>query len=197
MTLLWAILTAFTTRQWCILLTQKMSSSPHTSFAAISPLLQHCRLGHISHRRIKKAKQLTDLARTDGHVEHCEACRLGKAKKIVSRDPMPKASRIGQIVYVDVQHIKPTAHDGTNYATFILDDYSRMPFARFHMNRGEALDQLIAWCKEFHNATGFYPMFVCKDLECEFNKFNKFAADVGIIVRHSPPRTPDPNGVIE
>ncbi|EED13506.1 hypothetical protein TSTA_097620 [Talaromyces stipitatus ATCC 10500] len=169
----------------------------HTNLAAVSPILQHRRLAHLGHKRTKLAEKLGIVEPSDDQHEFCEACRLGKARQIISRANMPKATKVGGIIYVDVQHIKPTAHDGSNYATFILDDYLRMPEARFHINKDGASKALIDYCKEFHNSAGYWPVLIAKDLGREFNAFNNWAKNLGILLRHSPPRTKEPNGAIE
>lgn len=77
------------------------------AFSAVSAELQHRRLGHASDVIRKGTAYAYDLEITRETVEHCESCGLGKAKRLVSHDPLPKALKAGQIIYVDVQHIKP------------------------------------------------------------------------------------------
>lgn len=169
----------------------------HTALAAVCSTLQHRRLGHVGDARRILTEKNSDLEETGELHDLCEPCRLGKAKRILSRDPLPKAIKVGQIIYIDVQTIKPTAFDGTNYFTCFLDDYSRMPFARFHKTKGEASDVSISFCKEFHNQAGYWPMVIVKDLGREFNRFNKSATEQGMVLRHTAPRTPEPRGAIE
>lgn len=56
------------------------------SLAAVLALLQHQRLAHTgTHRRVRTENH-SDLDYSDRKDYHCEACKLGKAKRIVSRD---------------------------------------------------------------------------------------------------------------
>ncbi|EED12695.1 conserved hypothetical protein [Talaromyces stipitatus ATCC 10500] len=164
---------------------------------AVSPILQHRRLAHLGHKRTKLAEKLGIVEPSDDQHEFYEVCQLDKARQIISRANMPKAMKVGGIIYVDIQHIKPTAHDGSNYATFILNNYSRMLEARFHINKDGASKALIDYCKEFHNSAGCWPVLIAKDLGREFNVFNNWAKNLGILLRHSLPRTKEPNRAIE
>jgi transposase InsO family protein len=169
----------------------------HAALATVSTTLQHRRLAHVGDARRILTEKTSDLEEAGELHDICEPCQLGKAKRLVSRDPLPKAEKVGQILHIDVQAIKPTGFDGTNYFTCFLDDYSRMPFARFHNTKGEASDACIAFCKEFHTKAGYWPTIIVKDLGREFNRFNKFATEQGIELRHTAPRTPEPRGAIE
>lgn len=72
-----------------------------------------------------------------------------------------------------------------------------MPFARFHKTRDQASDAGITFFKEFHNQAGYWPMIIVKDLGREFNRFNRFATEQAMTLRHTAPRTPEPRGAIE
>lgn len=110
---------------------------------------------------------------------------------------MPKASQVGEITYVDVQMIKPIGYKGVRYATFFLDDKTRMPKVAFHIHKDQASDACIKEAKWFHNVTGRYPVLFASDSGRGFSKFNKWAENKGILIRNSAPRTPEPNGAIE
>ncbi|EED11570.1 hypothetical protein TSTA_008660 [Talaromyces stipitatus ATCC 10500] len=152
------------------------------NLSAISAELQHRRLGHASDVIRKGTAQAYDLEAIKEKIKHCESCRLGKSKRIVSHDPLPKALKAGQIVYVDVQHIKPTGFNGYNYFTAFLDDKT-----------------LHDYCTEFKNQTGNWPVIITKDQGREFFRFIKWSKEnqTGIQFRESPARTPEPNGPIE
>ncbi|KAJ5926730.1 hypothetical protein N7516_008503 [Penicillium verrucosum] len=74
--------------------------------ATISAELAHRRLGHAgSYKgRINKDKLGCDVG-----TEHydCEPCGKGKSKRIVSRDQQARATRVGQLLHVDLHPVKP------------------------------------------------------------------------------------------
>jgi hypothetical protein len=169
------------------------------SLSAISAELQHRRLDHASDMIRKGTTQTYNLDDIKEKVKHCESCRLGKSKRLMSHDPLPKALRAGQIIYIDVQHIKPTGFSGYNYFTAFLDDKTRMPDVRFHVTKGEASDKCIDYCTDFKNQAGSWPTLFAKDHGREFFKFINWSKEnqTGIQFRESPARTPEPNRAIE
>lgn len=169
------------------------------AFSAVSGELQHRRLGHASDVIRNGTAHAYDLEIIKEKVEYYEPCRLGKAKRLVSHDPLPKALKAAQIIYIDVQHITPRGFNGYNYLTAFLDDKTRMPNVRFHATEGGASDKCIKYCTEFQYRTGNWPTLVAKDQGREFFKFIKWAKDseTSTQFRESPARTPQPNGPIE
>lgn len=96
--------------------------------ATISAELAHRRLGHAgSYKgRINKDKLGCDVG-----TEHydCEPCGKGKSKRIVSRDQQARATRVGQLLHVDLHPVKPkdlnskTGKVEIEYVMIITDDW--------------------------------------------------------------------------
>jgi hypothetical protein len=168
----------------------------NVQLAAINPMLQHRRLAHAGDARRRHAER-NDVVDRSGPIEHCEACRLGKAKRQVSRDAMPRASKPGEIIHVDVQTIKPIGYNGYNYFALYLDDKTRNMWVRFLKKKGDASQASIEFVKQIKIVTGAYPREWNTDGGKEFLRFNAWIKKEGTETRISPPRTPEPNGPIE
>jgi GAG-pre-integrase domain len=168
--------------------------------AAISPLTLHRRLGHAGVSKIKSMIRKVDIQDIlTGPIEdfHCEACRLAKSKRLVSRDPQPRRSRPGELFYADVQTIKPVGIHGYNYYLILVDDCTRIRFIRLLRSKGDAADELIEFNEGFNLMAGYYIQGWRMDNGSEFSHFVKWAKPKGIRIEPTPPRTPEPNGVPE
>jgi hypothetical protein len=164
--------------------------------AAVSPMLQHRRLAHAGDARRRRAQKNDDVE-PSGPIAHCEACRLGKAKCLVSRDPMPKASKPGEIIHTDVQTIKPTGYGGYKYFVLFLDDKTHNMWVRFIKEKGDAAEASKEFARHIKITTGAYPRQWNTDGGLEFSRFNTWIKKKGTKMRISPPRTSEPNGPVE
>jgi GAG-pre-integrase domain len=129
------------------------------SMAAISPLTLHRRLGHAG---VSKIKSLIKKVKVEGVLTdpvddfHCEACRLAKSKRLVSRDSKPRRDTPADFFYADVQPIKPVGVHGYTHYLAMVDDCTHTRFVRMLRTKGEAADELIGFNQGFHNVTRRY-----------------------------------------
>ncbi|KAJ5855062.1 hypothetical protein N7534_007605 [Penicillium rubens] len=100
------------------------------SYALISAELAHRRLGHAgSYKgRINKDKLGEDVDTKE--CFDCEPCHKAKSKKIVSREKQARATKVGQLVHVDLHPCKPKGlskmgKQDREHAMIITDDASR------------------------------------------------------------------------
>jgi hypothetical protein len=73
----------------------------------ISAELAHRRLGHAGYHKTRVNKELLGVDVVDEGAFDCEACGLGKSKRVVSRVHQARATRPGQLVHVDLHPMKP------------------------------------------------------------------------------------------
>ncbi|KAJ5515449.1 hypothetical protein N7527_007009, partial [Penicillium freii] len=110
--------------------------------------------------RINKDKLGYDIG-----TEHydCEPCGKGKSKRIVSQDHQARATKVGQLLHIDLYPVQPKGIDNrTNkvdmeYAMVITDDASRFPSAICIAKKSEASLTLEGWTEQFKQHAGYYP----------------------------------------
>ena len=81
----------------------------------------------------------------------CEACKLAKSKRHVSRQPQARANKSLHFLHIDIQECKPVGIYGYKYALMMLDDKSRCLFDRFLRRKSDASGMLIQTCREWYN----------------------------------------------
>ena len=89
--------------------------------------LWHCRLGHISIKRMKKlhANGLLESLDYDS-LDTCEPCLMGKMTKTPFSGKMERATDLLEIIHTDVcGPINIEARDGYCYFLTFIDDLSR------------------------------------------------------------------------
>ncbi|KAK8572986.1 hypothetical protein V6N12_029026 [Hibiscus sabdariffa] len=111
--------------------------------------LWHCRLGHISERRISKLHK-------DGlldpfvfrQMDVCESCLLGKMTKAPFNGKSERASDLLGLIHSDVcGPMNTQARGGFHYFITFTDDFSRYGYIYLMRHKSEALEKF----KEFRN----------------------------------------------
>ncbi|OQE20280.1 hypothetical protein PENFLA_c012G03144 [Penicillium flavigenum] len=153
------------------------------SYALISAELAHRRLGHAgSYKgRINKDKLGEDVSM---ECYDCEPCHKAKSKKIVSREKQARATKVGQLVHVDLHPYKPKGLSkkgkyDREHAMIITDDASRFRTT-------------ICIAKK-----GYYPTEWRFDNGTEFSHFKKWAEEKSLLVSLSAAYAHEQNGVAE
>ncbi|KAN0070941.1 hypothetical protein V8E54_011106 [Elaphomyces granulatus] len=146
-------------------------AKPQRSFAATQALLEHRRLAHCGHPKLK-ATAKSNVTLTDLDF-HCEPCHIAKAKRQVSHITLPRSKNVWDLIHIDVQ-LKPVGHGGVKYYLIIVNKH-RIPEVDFLHSKDEASDKMIAYHKAFKNLTGHYPVRVRLDGGSEFAKFTTWA----------------------
>ncbi|KAI2966591.1 hypothetical protein CBS147324_7348 [Aspergillus niger] len=169
------------------------------ALAAVDPLLLHRRYGHAGFRRVTSAAKNQHIELEHRDDLHCEACSLGKAKRLVSRDPIPKTADPTQLWHADVQQVTPIGHGGFKYFLVMVNNATRLVRTAMLKQKNHASTELIRMNNEHKNMVGRYVASWHLDGGREFNKFKEWAnhEDRGIRVVISPPRTPEANGLAE
>jgi reverse transcriptase-like protein len=167
------------------------------SMATITPELAHFRLGHIgqptarvNHHKIAENVEGSDLF-------DCEACRLAKAKKIISHRPQRRASRPFEFIHVDLQPCKPIGISGTNHLVVVCDDATRLRWTIPIKTKDMASPALIKWATTIYNITGHWPIECRTDGDPALFKWVRWMEEKGSSVSVSPPYTHEQNGVAE
>jgi hypothetical protein len=102
------------------------------ALATVDINLLHRRLGHISTNRIQqmvKSGQLQGIDTLAGTPTFCEACVLGKMKKLPFEvQERPCTTRSLEMVHTDVGGpITPRSREGYRFWIVIVDDFTRFP----------------------------------------------------------------------
>lgn len=159
----------------------------------------HQRLGHASQEIVQK---LPVAARgvsitTNNELPHCEACHLSKARHQISRVIPDPAKQPFEKVHVDMMFFEK-GYNGHTVAMHLYDTYTG-----FHMiltgptkrifNTG-ILEFLAIIYNQFHRNVHIIGM----DNESTFdNNTKQKIRQMGIIIQHTAPSTPEQNGPAE
>ncbi|GJY07196.1 retrotransposon protein, putative, ty1-copia subclass [Tanacetum coccineum] len=131
-----------------------------------STLLWHCRLGHISKKRIEKLQHDGPLNSTDLRAfEKCVLCMSGKMVRKPYTHQVERAKDLLGLIHIDVcGPFKSTSRQGANYFITFTDDFSSYGY--------------VYLLKHKH----------------EVQEFLEHLKDHGIIAHRTPPYTPQHNG---
>ncbi|PWY88824.1 hypothetical protein BO94DRAFT_574832 [Aspergillus sclerotioniger CBS 115572] len=114
----------------------------------LNPLLLHRRLGHTGSHNIK----LQNHEKFD-----CEACRLAKAKHLVSRDPISRTADPTELWHTDVQAVTPTGYGGIKYYLIMINNATRLTRIALLHTKAEASQELIKMNSQHKNLVSRYP----------------------------------------
>ncbi|KAJ3527698.1 hypothetical protein NMY22_g9685 [Coprinellus aureogranulatus] len=181
---------------------------------AIDIVTLHRRMGHASESRLRKMVRdgkLQGISSITGKLGVCEACALGKMKKLPFR---PKSRRETtapfELIHTDVGGpITPKSPSGFRYWIVFIDDYTRYPFIFFLRNKDEAKDVIHTFYTDvrayfrthigkFRMGEGFYTS-IRSDNGGEYigAEVEAFLKSHGIFHEKTAPYTPEQNGLAE
>ena len=176
------------------------SSDEHIALpnATETTKLWHKRLGHTSYRKVKEMLSRAGVEH-DAEVEICDACYKSKSKRYISKDPMPRASRIGEIIHTDVFSVKPIGINKERYFVLFTDDYSRARWMFTLKYKGEAHLKVAELNEMLKNkiGRGIGILHLDNGLEYGGTKLYEYAAQHGIKVETTVPYNPNQNPVGE
>jgi hypothetical protein len=103
----------------------------------------HCRLGHISEKRMKKLHNVGLLTSFDFEsYETCEACLLGKMTKMPFSGFLKRASDLLELIHTDVcGPMSTTARGGYQYFITFTDDLSRYGYVYLTKHESETFEK--------------------------------------------------------
>ncbi|GJX27309.1 retrotransposon protein, putative, ty1-copia subclass, partial [Tanacetum coccineum] len=166
-----------------------------------SALLWHCRLGHISKKRIEKLQHDGLLNSTDLRAfEKCVPCMSGKMARKPYTHHVERAKDLLGLIHTDVcGPFKITSRQGASYFVTFTDDFSRYGYVYLLKHKHEVFETFKVFQKEVENQLGKTIKSLRSDRGGEYmsQEFLDHLKDHGIIAHRTPPYTPQHNGMSE
>ncbi|GJX67751.1 retrotransposon protein, putative, ty1-copia subclass [Tanacetum coccineum] len=166
-----------------------------------SALLWHCRLGHINKKRIEKLQHDGLLDSTDiKSFEKCVACMSGKMARKPYTHQVERAKDLLGLIHTDVcGPFKIMSRQGASYFVTFTDDFSRYGYVYLLKHKHEVFETFKVFQKEVENQLDKTIKSLRSDRGGEYmsQEFLDHLKDHGIIAHHTPPYTPQHNGVSE
>nr|GEX16149.1 zinc finger, CCHC-type [Tanacetum cinerariifolium] len=121
-----------------------------------SALLWHCRLGHISKKRIEKLQHDGLLDSSDLRAfEKCVSCMSGKMARKPYTHQVERAKDLLGLIHTDVcGPFKIMSRQGTNYFVTFTDDFSRYGYVYLLKHKHEVFETFKVFQKEVENQLG-------------------------------------------
>ncbi|GJR72327.1 retrotransposon protein, putative, ty1-copia subclass [Tanacetum coccineum] len=166
-----------------------------------SALLWHCRLGHISKKRIEKLQHDGLLNSTDlGAFEKCVFCMSGNMARKPYTHQVKRAKDLLGLIHNDVcGPFKIMSRQGASYFITFTDYFSRYGYVNLLKHKHEVFETFKVFQKEVENRLGKTIKSLRSDRGGEYmsQEFLDHLKDHGIIAHRTPPYTPQHNGVSE
>ncbi|GJS46607.1 retrotransposon protein, putative, ty1-copia subclass [Tanacetum coccineum] len=166
-----------------------------------SALLWHCRLGHISKKRIEKLQHDRLLNSTGLRAfEKCVPCMSGKMARKPYTHQVERAKDLLGLIHTDVCGLfKIMLRQGANYFVTFTDDFSRYGYVYMLKHKHEVFETFKVFQKEVENQLGKTIKTLRFDRGGKYmsQEFLDHLKDHGIIAHRTPPYTPQHNGVSE
>lgn len=175
--------------------------------------LMHRRLGHLNFRSLKRMvaqKQLGNVTHLSGQQQFCEACVLGKMKKLPFPSGRSRATRPLEIVHSDVGGpVTPQSRDGFLFWVTFIDDYTGRLWVYFMKKKSEVINMFEKWKTHAEAAladsigsvvlSSNYLAFFRSDGGGEYTskEFEAKLSALGVVHQTTAPDTPEQNGVSE
>nr|GEW17341.1 hypothetical protein [Tanacetum cinerariifolium] len=162
-------------------------------------LLWHCRLGHISKKRIEKLQHDGLLYSSDLRAfEKCVSCMSRKMARKPYTHQVKRAKDLLGLIHTDVWGpFKIMSRQGaTDFVTF-TDDFSRYGYVYLFKHKHKLFETFKVFQKEVENQLGKTIKSLRFDRGGEYisQEFLDHLNDHGIIAHRTPPYTPQHNGV--
>nr|GEU52217.1 hypothetical protein [Tanacetum cinerariifolium] len=164
-----------------------------------SALLWHCRLGHISKKRMEKLQHNGLLNSTDLMAfEKYVSCMSRKMPRKPYTHQVEKAKDLLGLIHTDVcGPFKIMSRQGASYFVTFNDDFSRYGYVYLLKHKHEVFETFKVFQKEVENQLGKTIKSLRSDRRGEYmsQEFLDHLKDHGIITHCTPPYTPQHNGV--
>nr|GFA01177.1 hypothetical protein [Tanacetum cinerariifolium] len=166
-----------------------------------SALLWHCRLGHISKKRIEKLQHDGLLNSTDLRAfEKCVSCMSRKMARKTYTHQVKRAKDLLGLIHTGVcGPFKIMSRQGANYFVTFTDDFSRYGYVYLLKHKHEVFETFKLFQKDVKNQLGKTIKSLCSDRGGEYTsqEFLDHLKDHEIIAHRTPPYTLQHNGVSE
>nr|GEZ19849.1 hypothetical protein [Tanacetum cinerariifolium] len=162
-------------------------------------LLWHCRLGHISKKRIEKLQHDGLLDSSDLRAfEKCVSCMSGKMARKPYTHQVKRSKDLLGLIHTDVCGLfKIMLRQGASYFITFTDDFSRYGYVYLLKHKHEVFETFKVFQKEVENQLGKTIKSLHSDRGGEYTsqEFLDHLKDHGIIAHRTHPYTPQHNGV--
>ncbi|GJS80031.1 retrotransposon protein, putative, ty1-copia subclass [Tanacetum coccineum] len=166
-----------------------------------SSLLWHCRLGHISKKRIEKLQHDGLLNSTNiESLGKCVSCMSRKMARNPYSHQVERAKDLLGLIHTDVcGPFRIVSRQGANYFVTFTDDFSRYGYVYLLKHKHEVFETFKVFQKEVENQLGKTIKSLRSDRGGEYisQDFLDHLKEHGIIAHRTPPYTPQHNGVSE
>ncbi|GJS79695.1 retrotransposon protein, putative, ty1-copia subclass [Tanacetum coccineum] len=164
-------------------------------------LLWHCRLGHISKKRIEKLQHDGLLNSTDiESLGKCVSCMSGKIERKPYSHQVERAKDLLGLIHTNVcGPFRTVSRQGASYFVTFTDDFSRYGYVYLLKHKHEVFETFKVFQKEVENQLGKTIKSLRSDRGGEYmsQEFLDHLKEHGIIAHHPPPYTPQQNGMSE
>ncbi|GKE62089.1 retrotransposon protein, putative, ty1-copia subclass, partial [Tanacetum coccineum] len=159
-----------------------------------SALLWHCRLGHISKKRIEKLQHDGLLNSTDLRAfEKCVSCMSGKMARKPYTHQVERAKDLLGLIHTDVcGPFRTVSRQGASYFVTFTDDFSRYGYVYLLKHKHEVFETFKVFQKEVENQLGKTIKSLRSDRGGEYMS-QEFLDHLKDIAQHTPPYTPQHN----
>ncbi|GJS74962.1 retrotransposon protein, putative, ty1-copia subclass [Tanacetum coccineum] len=166
-----------------------------------SSLLWHCRLGHISKKRIEKLQHDGLLNSTDiQSFEKCVSCMFEKMARKPYTHQVERAKDLLGLIHTPVcGPFRTLSRQGASYFVTFTDNCSRYGYVYLLKNKHEVFETFKVFQKEVENQLRKTIKSLCSDRGGEYmsQEFLDHLKDYGIIAHRTPPYVPQHNRVSE
>ncbi|GKC62810.1 retrotransposon protein, putative, ty1-copia subclass, partial [Tanacetum coccineum] len=166
-----------------------------------STLVWHCLLGHISKKRIEKLQHDRLLNSNDiESFDKCISCLSGKMARKPYSHQVERANDLLGLIHTDVcGPFRNVSRQGASYFITFTDDFGHYGYVYLLKNKHEVFETFKVFQKEVENQLGKTIKLLRYDCKGEYmsQEFLDHLKEYGIIIHHTPPYTPQHNGVSE
>ncbi|GJY45195.1 retrotransposon protein, putative, ty1-copia subclass, partial [Tanacetum coccineum] len=166
-----------------------------------SSLLWHCRLGHISKKRIEKLQQDGLLNSIDTKsFEKCVSCLSGKMARKPYSHQVERVKDLLGLIHTDVcGPFRIMSRQGASYFVTFTDDFNRYGYVYLLKHKHEVFETFKVFQKEVENQLEKTIKSLRSDHGGEYmsQELLDHIKEHGIIAHRIPPYTPQHNGVSE
>ena len=163
--------------------------------------LWHCRLGHISEKRLSALHKCGLLSPFEfDQIGRCESCLMGKMTKSPFTGRGERAGDLLGLIHTDVCGPMSTqAMRGFNYFITFTDDFSRYGYVYLMKHKSKSFEKFKIFKNEVQNQLGKTIKALRSDRGGEYltTGFIDYLGECGILSEWTPPGTPQLNGVSE
>ena len=163
--------------------------------------LWHCRLGHISEKRLSTLHKCGLLSPSEFEpLDRCVSCLMGKMTRSPFTGRGERAGDLLGLIHTDVcGPMSTVARGGYPYFITFTDDHSRFGYVYLMRHKSDSFEKFKVFQNEVQNQLGKTIKALRSDRGGEYltQPFIEHLESCGVISEWTPPGTPQMNGVSE